>query len=82
MLHFMVADSVEVLSKKAGEEDGWKWSSMENLKKALEKTEKEKAGTSIKLILKLKSKEFLEETRVTIYSKKIFRSYFLSSKIY
>ena len=67
---FMVADSVEVLSKKAGEEDAWKWTSDGKTGFDLEKTEKEKAGTSIKLYLKKDAKEFLEETRVQFIVRK------------
>ena len=55
---FMVADSVEVLSKKAGEEDAWKWTSDGKTGFDLEKTVKEDVGTSIKLNLKKMLKNF------------------------
>ena len=67
---FMVADSVEVLSKKAGEEDGWKWSSDGKTGFNLEKVSKEKVGTSITLYLKKDAKEFLEETRLQFIVRK------------
>jgi|TARA_B110000483_G_scaffold23759_1_gene27791 molecular chaperone HtpG len=67
---FMVADSVEVLSKKAGEEDGWKWSSDGKTGFNLEKTSKDKVGTSITLYLKKDAKEFLEETRLQFIVRK------------
>jgi molecular chaperone HtpG len=67
---FMVADSVEVLSKKAGEEDAWKWTSDGKTGFDLEKTVKEDVGTSIKLILKKDAKEFLEETRLQFIVRK------------
>ena len=67
---FMVADSVEVLSKKAGEEDAWKWTSDGKTGFDLEKTIKEDAGTSIKLNLKKDAKEFLEETRLQFIVRK------------
>ena len=67
---FMVADSVEVLSKKAGEEDGWKWTSDGKTGFDLEKTIKEDAGTSVKLNLKKDAKEFLEETRLQFIVRK------------
>ena len=61
---FMVADSVEVLSKKAGENRAWKWSSDGKSGFNLEKADKEDVGTSITLKLKKDAKEFLEETRL------------------
>jgi len=67
---FMVADSVEVLSKKAGEEDAWKWTSDGKTGFDLEKTVKEDVGTSIKLNLKKDAKEFLEETRLQFIVRK------------
>ena len=67
---FMVADSVEVLSKKAGEEDAWKWTSDGKTGFDLEKTIKEDTGTSIKLNLKKDAKEFLEETRLQFIVRK------------
>ncbi|MDC1280881.1 molecular chaperone HtpG [bacterium] len=67
---FMVADSVEVLSKKAGEDDAWKWTSDGKTGFNLEKTIKEDAGTSIKLNLKKDAKEFLEETRLQFIVRK------------
>ena len=67
---FMVADSVEVLSKKAGEEDAWKWTSDGKTGFDLEKTIKEDTGTSIKLNLKKDAKEFLEETRLQFIIRK------------
>ena len=49
---FMVADSVEVLSRKASDSEAWKWSSDGKNGFNLEKSEKEKSGTSILLRLK------------------------------
>ena len=67
---FMVADSVEVVSKKAGEEQAWKWSSDGKTGFDLVKTDKEIAGTSITLKLKKDAKEFLEETRLQFVVRK------------
>ena len=67
---FMVADSVEVVSKKAGEEQAWKWSSDGKTGFDLEKTDKETAGTSITLKLKKDAKEFLDETRLQFVVRK------------
>ena len=67
---FMVADSVEVVSKKAGEEQAWKWSSDGKTGFDLVKTDKETAGTSITLKLKKDAKEFLDETRLQFVVRK------------
>ena len=67
---FMVADSVEVLSKKAGENQAWKWSSDGKSGFNLEKADKEDVGTSITLKLKKDAKEFLEETRLQFIVRK------------
>ena len=67
---FMVADSVEVVSKKAGEEQAWKWSSDGKTGFDLVKSDKETAGTSITLKLKKDAKEFLEETRLQFVVRK------------
>ena len=67
---FMVADSVEVLSKKAGEEQAWRWLSDGKTGFNLEKSNKENAGTSITLSLKKDAKEFLGETRVQFIVRK------------
>jgi len=67
---FMVADSVEVVSKKAGEEQAWKWSSDGKTGFDLVKTDKVTSGTSITLKLKKDAKEFLEETRLQFVVRK------------
>ena len=67
---FMVADSVEVLSKKAGEEQAWRWLSDGKTGFNLEKSNKENTGTSITLSLKKDAKEFLGETRVQFIVRK------------
>ena len=67
---FMVADSVEVLSRKAGDSEAWKWSSDGKNGFNLEKSEKEKSGTSILLRLKKDAKEFLDETRLQFVVRK------------
>ena len=67
---FMVADNVEVVSKKAGEEQAWKWFSNGKTGFNLEKSNKDKIGTSITLSLKKDAKEFLGETRVQFIVRK------------
>ena len=67
---FMVADHVEVISKKAGEEQAWKWTSDGKTGFNLEKDTKQNFGTSITLSLKKDAKEFLGETRVQFIVRK------------
>ena len=67
---FMVADSVIVVSKKAGDEQAWKWTSDGKTGFDLEKADKDTAGTSITLKLKKDAKEFLEETRLQFIVRK------------
>ena len=61
---FMVADSVEVVSRKAGQDGAWKWSSDGKNGYSLDKAERAEAGTDITLYLKKDEKEFLEEARI------------------
>ena len=67
---FMVADNVQVVSKKAGEEQAWKWFSDGKTGFNLEKSNKDNIGTSITLSLKKDAKEFLGETRVQFIVRK------------
>ena len=67
---FMVADSVIVISKKAGDQQAWKWTSDGKTGFDLEKADKDTAGTSITLKLKKDAKEFLEETRLQFIVRK------------
>ena len=67
---FMVADDVEVLSKKAGESQAWKWSSDGKNGFNLDKADKDNFGTSILLKLKKDAKEFLEEARLQFIVRK------------
>lgn len=61
---FMVADKVEVITKKAGEKNAWCWTSDGKGEFSIEKTEKENRGTIVKLFVKKDAKEFLEEERI------------------
>ena len=67
---FMVADDVEVISKKAGDNQAWKWSSDCKTGFNLVKADKDSFGTSILLKLKKDAKEFLEETRLQFIVRK------------
>ncbi len=68
---FMVASKVEVTTKRAGEEQAYKWISSGVDGFEIEETEKEKSGTDIKLFLKDDAKDFTD----TIYLRHIIRTY-------
>lgn len=59
---FMVADKVEVITKKAGEESAYKWISDGRSGYEIESCEKETVGTEIYLFLKEDAHEFLEKS--------------------
>ena len=67
---FMVADKVEVLSKKAGTKKSWKWISDGKSGYNIEKGEKTNSGTELILHLKKDAKEFLEGTRIQFVVRK------------
>ena len=68
---FMVASKVEVTTKRAGEEQAYKWISNGVDGFEIEEIEKEKSGTDIKLFLKDDAKDFTD----TIYLRHIIRTY-------
>ena len=61
---FMVADRVDVVTRKAGEDDGWLWSSDGKGEFTIEKTERDSHGTTITLHMKKDAKEYLEDVRL------------------
>ncbi|MCK9256935.1 MAG: molecular chaperone HtpG [Sulfurospirillaceae bacterium] len=67
---FMVANKIEVLSKKAGEKEAFKWISEAGDSYEITKAKKDAHGTSITLYLKDEESEFLEEYRVESIIKK------------
>ncbi|MFL2662881.1 MAG: molecular chaperone HtpG [Alphaproteobacteria bacterium] len=67
---FMVADKVEVLSKKAGTDNSWKWTSDGKSGYNIEKSDKKNSGTELILQLKKDAKEFLEGTRIQFVVRK------------
>jgi len=67
---FMVADKVEVITKKAGEEQAYKWISTGNGEFEIQETTKEGHGTEIILHLNEGEEEFLEEYRIEAIVKK------------
>lgn len=68
---FMVASKVEILTKKAGEDQAWYWESDGVSGFEIREAEKESNGTEIKLILKEDYKNFTD----TIYLRHIIRTY-------
>lgn len=68
---FMVADKVEILTKKAGSDQAWKWVSDGVDGFEISKAEKEGIGTEIKLYLKEDDKNFTD----TIYLRHLIRTY-------
>ena len=68
---FMVADKVEIITRKAGEDQAWKWIS--NGIDGFEITEAKRDcnGTDIKLFLKADAKDYVD----TIYLRQIIRTY-------
>ncbi|PIL20244.1 heat shock protein Hsp90 [Puniceibacterium antarcticum] len=61
---FMVADRVDVLTRKAGEEKSWLWSSDGKGEFSIEPAERDANGTIVTLHLKKDAKEFAEDARV------------------
>src|SRR5262245_7633767 len=61
---FMVADRVEVESRKAGEDAGWRWVSDGQGEFTISEAPVERRGTRIALHLKADEDEFLEPTRL------------------
>jgi molecular chaperone HtpG len=61
---FMVADLVEVTSRKAGETTAWTWSSSGGGEFTLAPAERETAGTDVVLHLKPDAEEYLDPVRL------------------
>ena len=68
---FMVADKVEIVTKKAGEDKAYKWVSNGIDGFEIEEAEKEENGTDIKLFLKQDDKDFTD----TIYLRHLITTY-------
>ncbi len=67
---FMVADQVEVITRKAGEEDAYRWVSDGKSGFEIEPTAKKEAGTEITLYLNDEGKEFANRWSITEILKK------------
>lgn len=61
---FMVASKVDVVTRKAGEDETWLWSSDGKGAFSIEPADRDTSGTSVTLHLKEDAKEFAEEARV------------------
>ncbi|MCQ2740496.1 MAG: ATP-binding protein [Alphaproteobacteria bacterium] len=74
---FMVAEKVEILTKRAGEDEAWKWTSNGIDGFEIEEAEKKVNGTEIKLFLKSDEKNYVDlRLRLLKTSTKIFISIF------
>ncbi|MBZ4673481.1 MAG: Chaperone protein htpG [Spirochaeta sp.] len=67
---FMVAKKVEVISRKAGEEQAWKWSSTGKGSYTLEEAERESQGTTIILYLNEEGSEYANRWQIQQLVKK------------
>ncbi len=61
---FMVADKVEVTSRKAGAQEAWRWTSDGKGEFTVEAGEREKRGTTIVLHLREDAAEYVEPSRL------------------
>ncbi len=61
---FTVADSVDVISRKVGEETAWHWQSDGKGRFSVSAAERDQVGTDVTLHLKKDAKEFLEKARI------------------
>ena len=61
---FMVAEKVDVLTRKAGEKESWLWSSDGKDEFTIEPAERDRRGTTVTLHLKKDAKEFMEDARI------------------
>ncbi len=77
---FMVAETVDVISRKVGSDKAYKWHSDGSTGYSLDDAERGEEGTDIILHLKKDAKEFLEEQRISYMVKKY--SDHLSAPIY
>src|SRR6201747_902487 len=61
---FMVADRVDVLSRKAGEEQAWRWTSDGKTGFEIEPAERAVAGTTVTLFLNEEGKQYANSWRL------------------
>ena len=68
---FMVADKVEIITRKAGEEQAWRWESNGVDGFEISEAKRDANGTDIKLFLKDDAKDYVD----TIFLRQIVRTY-------
>jgi len=68
---FMVADKVEIITRKADDDQAWQWTSNGIDGFEINKSQRDHCGTSIKLFLKKDAKDYCD----TIYLRQIIRTY-------
>ncbi len=68
---FMVAKKVEIITRKAGEDKAWKWTSDGLSGYEIEEAKRDSNGTDIKLFLKDDAKDFTD----SLYLRHIIRTY-------
>ena len=61
---FSVADRVEVISKRAGDKEGWIWKSEGVGSYTISKSSRDNQGTSVTVFINKDNKEYLEEVRI------------------
>ena len=61
---FSVAEKVEVLSRKAGEEKAWLWASDGRSNFTIDNAERDEPGTTVTVFLRKEEKEYIEEARI------------------
>ncbi|MDD2703867.1 MAG: molecular chaperone HtpG [Acidocella sp.] len=61
---FMVADAVEVISRKVGHDEAWEWASAGKGQYTLKSAERAEPGTTIILHIKPEAEEYLEPLRI------------------
>ena len=67
---FMVADKIEVVSRKAGEEQAWRWTSDGKTGFEIEPSERDVAGTTVLLYLNDEGKQYANSWRLQEIVKK------------
>jgi molecular chaperone HtpG len=61
---FMVADSVEVITRRIGDEKGWKWTSDGKGEYEISEARRESAGTTVVLFLSEAGREYADRWRI------------------
>ena len=67
---FMVANRVEVITKKAGDDKAWRWTSDGQTSYEIDASEREDHGTTVKLFMNEDGKEYVSSWRVRELVKK------------